>query len=346
MSLPTDMQALTLKEDGFGRGPGIGPYLEDFDSHLSVDRIPLPTPGEGQVLIRLRKAAVNPSDIHFVKGEYGLPRVKHAVAGFEGCGDVVATGGKAEALADRRVAFIGSPTGTGAWAEYVLAEATSCVPLPDAIRDEDGAAFFVNPLTAVGMISLVEDYGSPAVVLSAGASQLSKLMIGLAAERGIKTIALVRRAEQIDLLSGLGADHPLDITAEDFPAAFAEASKQEKPRVFLDAVVDDVSAKIFFGMPNRTRWVIYGLLDPKPSVLDQMGQLVFTGKKIEGFWLTHWLTSVDQKTREAAFSTVFRKFSSGEWQTDVREEIELSKAPEKLAPLLRQSNTGKLLFVP
>ncbi|MEM9735434.1 MAG: NADH oxidoreductase, partial [Pseudomonadota bacterium] len=111
---------------------------------------------------------------------------------------------------------------------------------PDGIRDEDAAAFFVNPLTAVGMISLVAEAGSPAVVLTAGASQLSKLMIGLAADRGIATIPLVRRANQVEALKALGATHPLDITALDFADRFREVSRAEKPRVLLDAVVDDV----------------------------------------------------------------------------------------------------------
>ncbi|MEM9045948.1 MAG: zinc-binding dehydrogenase [Pseudomonadota bacterium] len=346
MALPSEMTALTLTEGGFATKAGIGPYLDDFAPYLSVAKLPVPAPSAGQVLLKLRKAAINPSDVHFVKGEYGLPRLKGACAGFEGCGDVVATGSGAEALDGQRVAFIGSETGTGAWAEYVLAEASSCVPLPSAIRDEDAAGFFVNPLTAVGMISLVEQAGSGAVVLSAGASQLSKLMIGLAAERGLKSIPLVRRPEQLAALKDLGADHPLNVKAEDFAARFAEICKAEKPRVFLDAVVDDVSAKIFFGMPNRTRWVIYGLLDPAPSVLDQMGQLVFTGKRIEGFWLSHWIASVDEKTRNDAFATVFRKFGTGEWRTDIQAEVNLSEAPEKLAPLLRETSTGKLLFVP
>ncbi|MEM9736310.1 MAG: alcohol dehydrogenase catalytic domain-containing protein, partial [Pseudomonadota bacterium] len=264
MAIPDEMQALILTEEGYATAEPTGPYVDDLGTYLTLTRQPVPQPGPGQVLVKVRLSAVNPSDIHFIKGEYGLPRVKGMAAGFEACGDVVATGEGADALAGRRVAFIGSKTGTGAWAEYALAEAASCVPVPDGIRDEDAAAFFVNPLTAVGMISLVAEAGSPAVVLTAGASQLSKLMIGLAADRGIATIPLVRRANQVEVLKGLGATHPLDITAPDFADRFGEISRAEKPRVLLDAVVDDVSAQIFFGMPNRTRWVIYGLLDQAP----------------------------------------------------------------------------------
>lgn len=346
MSLPTEMEALVLNEDGFTAAPPTGPYLDDLSPYLTLSRIAVPKPEAGQVLIRLRKASVNPSDIHFIKGEYGLPRVKGAAAGFEGCGDVVLTGPGAEKLDGQRVSFVGSKTGSGAWAEYVIAEAGSCAPLPDAIQDRDAAAFFVNPLTAVGMVTLAEEAGTGAIVLTAGASQLSKLIIGLAAGRGIKTIPLVRRASQVEMLRELGASHPLDTTAPDFAERFAQVCKAEKPRILLDAVADEVAARAFFAMPSRTRWIVYGKLNPAPVSLEQMGQFVFTGKRIEGFWLTEWLGQISADARKAAFATVFERFASGAWKTDIRDEIPLNEVHSKLAPELHKENTGKLLIVP
>ncbi|MEM0921877.1 MAG: alcohol dehydrogenase catalytic domain-containing protein [Pseudomonadota bacterium] len=346
MALPDDMRALVQKQNGFAEADSTGPYLDDLTPYLADQRLPLPEIGPGQVLIRLRLAAINPSDIHFIKGEYGIPRVKGGAAGFEGCGDVVATGTGAEGLSDRRVAFIGSQTGSGAWAEYVRAEAASCVPLPEEIRDEDAAGLFVNPLTAIGMVSLAAEAGSPAIVMTAGGSQLSKLMIGLAKDRGIKTIPLVRRPAMLETLSGLGADHPLDVTAPDFAERFGEVSQALKPRILLDAVADDLSAKVFFGMPNRTRWVVYGKLNPTPVTLAEMGQFVFTGKRIEGFWLTHWLGTIDRATRDQAFATLFQRFGSGAWHTDVQAVILLGEAHDRLPEELMRENTGKVLFAP
>ncbi|MEM7507818.1 MAG: alcohol dehydrogenase catalytic domain-containing protein [Pseudomonadota bacterium] len=346
MTLPSEMLALTLTADGFADGAGSGPYLDDLAPYLDAVRIAVPQPGAGQVLVRMRMAAINPSDIHFIKGEYGLPRVKGAAAGFEGCGEVVAIGAGAEALDGKRVAFVGSKTGTGAWAEYVLAEATSCVPLPPMIRDQDAAGLFVNPLTAIGMVSLAAEAGSPAIVMTAGASQLCKLMIGLARDKGIKTVPLVRRAEQIEMLREIGADHPLAIADPNFEAEFAKIMEAEKPRILLDAVADDVSARAFFAMPNRTRWVVYGKLSASPASLEQMGQFVFTGKRIEGFWLTHWLGTIDEATRNAAFATLFERFGSGTWRTDVQAEIPLGEAHTRLPAELMRENTGKVLFVP
>ena len=346
MSLPPDMLALTQTEDGFSDAEPTGPYLDDLAPFLTANRVPVPQPGEGQVLVKLRMAAVNPSDIHFVKGEYGIPRVKGAAAGFEGCGDVVAAGAGAEKLDGQRVAFIASKTGSGAWADYVLAEAASCVPVPGAMRDEDAAGLFVNPLTAIGMVSLAKASGSGAIVLTAGGSQLSKLMIGLAADQGLRTIPLVRRPALLDPLSSLGANHPLDVTAPDFSERFHEISRQEKPRILLDAVADDVSARVFFNMPNRTRWVVYGKLNPLPVTLTEMGQFVFTGKSIEGFWLTEWLGRIDAETRNAAFATLFQRFTSGTWRVDVQARIPLAEAHDRLPREMMRENTGKILLTP
>ena len=108
--LPATMFAVVQTQDGFS-GKATGPAIEDASEWLAESELPVPQPGPGQVLIRLRMASVNPSDLHFIKGEYGQPRVKGAPAGFEGCGDVVATGAGAEALQGQRVAFVAAGSG-------------------------------------------------------------------------------------------------------------------------------------------------------------------------------------------------------------------------------------------
>ncbi|TIU16741.1 MAG: NADH oxidoreductase, partial [Mesorhizobium sp.] len=84
----------------------------------------------------------------------------------------------------------------GSWAEYAVAEAAACIPLLDTVRDEDGAAMIVNPLTAIAMFDIVKQEGEKAFIMTAGASQLCKLIIGLAREEGFRPVVTVRRDEQ------------------------------------------------------------------------------------------------------------------------------------------------------
>jgi NADPH:quinone reductase-like Zn-dependent oxidoreductase len=341
------MRALILKGDGYEQEMPEDPALRDIQPFLRLGELPVPEPDEGQVQIRVALAAVNPSDEMFIQGLYGQPRIAGNAAGFEGVGEVVASGGGslADGLVGRRVAFVAAVGVPGTWAEYSIADAALCIPLVDAVRDEDGSAMIVNPLTAQAMIGIVEDEGAPAFIVSAGASQLSKLMIGLAAEKGLRPIALVRRDSQIPLLEGLGATHVLNTESGDFESRLRAVVREEKPRIFLDAVANQVSADVFHVMGRHSRWVIYGKLDGEPPTLLESGQLIFMNKRIEGFWLTRWMRDTPTDVKVAAIQTAQQRFASGEWKTDVTAVLSLEEAMERLPAELAKPN-GKVFLKP
>ena len=203
----------------------------------------------------------------------------------------------------------------------------------------------VNPLTALAMIGIVEEEGSPAFIVSAGASQLCKLMIGLAADKGLRPIALVRRDSQIELLEGLGAAHVLNTEADDFASRLRSVVREEKPRIFLDAVANQLSANVFHVMGRHSRWVIYGKLDGELPTLLEPGQLIFMNKRIEGFWLTRWMRDTPTEAKVAAIQTAQQRFASGEWRTDVTAVLSLDEAMDRLPAELAVPN-GKVFLRP
>ena len=339
--LPHTMFATILKHDGYS-GTSSGPVIADASEWLEPAEVPVPQPGPGQVLIKLRTASVNPSDLHFIKGEYGQPRVKGSPAGFEGCGDVVATGKGAEALQGQRVAFVAA--GSGAWAEYVVTQMQMCIPLRPDISDDDGAAQIVNPLTAMAMVDMAKADGD-AFVVSAATSQLGKLMCSLGRDLGLKPIALVRRAETVETLKSLGAAEVLVTTDSDVVEQFAGLSTSMKPRVFLDAVTDQLSEQLFCTMPNRARWITYGKLSTEAPTLTQTGQLIFMGKRIEGFWLTQWMMSTPPADQMRVVAEVQARFADGRWKTDVSEHLTLRDLVPNLANALKKSD-GKVIITP
>ena len=333
------MLAVVLKEDGYS-GQATGPHIDNAADWLEIADLPTPQAGAGQVVIKPRMASVNPSDLHFIKGEYGQPRVKGAAAGFEGCGDVVEAGAGAEGLLGKRVAFVASAA--GAWAEFVRCDAINCIPLREDISDEDGAAQIVNPLTAMAMVDIAVQAKS-ALVISAATSQLGKLMIGLAKDKGLHTIALVRRAAAIAPLKALGATEVLDISDSDFPGAFTAASHSLKPRIFLDAVADQTSETVFAIMPNGARWVVYGKLGATPPSLGQIGQLIFMDKHIEGFWLTKWMRTTPPADQMRVVGEVQARFADGRWKTDISARIPLKNLLADLASA-SQKPDGKVMI--
>lgn len=344
MTIPSTMKALLLRNDGYAQVPS-GTVLEAMAPYVEADTIEVPSPKGSQVLIKVALASINPSDVMFIKGMYGQPRALGRPAGFEGVGEVVAAGPDAEGLIGKRIAFATGLTNWGSWAEYAVAEAAACIPLLDTVRDEDAAAMIVNPLTAIAMFGLVKDEGEKAFILTAGASQLCKLIIGVAKDEGYRPIAIVRRDDQIALLEGMGAAHVLNAEAPDFKQKLAEVLKAEKPRILLDAVTGPLAGAIFSAMGKRARWVVYGRLDAAQTVIPEPGQMIFMHKKIEGFWLTEWMRSVGPERRAGAAIEAQKRFSDGRWATDVTAIVPLEEAVLRVAEELAKPN-GKVFIKP
>ncbi|TPL59838.1 zinc-binding dehydrogenase [Mesorhizobium sp. B2-4-2] len=345
MAIPSEMKALLLVGDGYTRAPS-GSVLEAMEPYLKPGSIAVPAPGPTQVLIKVSLASINPSDVAFIKGQYGQPRLKGRPAGFEGVGVVVAGGDEPypKSLVGKRVAFATGLSNWGSWADYAVAEAAACIPLLDTVRDEDGAAMIVNPLTALAMFDIVSREGERAFIMTAGASQLCKLIIGLASEEGLRPIVTVRRDEQIALLKEIGAAHVLNEKSPDFEASLREVIKAEQPRIFLDAVTGPLASAIFNAMPKRSRWIIYGRLDPEATIIREPGQLIFQHKHIEGFWLSEWMRQHKDR-RGPAILEAQKRFSDGRWTTDVTAVVPLAEAMARVPAELARPN-GKVFIRP
>jgi NADPH:quinone reductase-like Zn-dependent oxidoreductase len=338
-AIPDTMRALALLHDGFGADP-TGQRLETLEPYVALQQVPVPGPGPGQALVRVACAAVNPSDVAFIKGLYGQKRRKGVAAGFEGTGTVVA--GETD-LIGRRVSFFGS--GTGTWAEYALTDAAGLIPLRDDVRDEDAAGLIVNPVTAAAMFDLVRAAGTPAFVATAATSQLGKFLCALGRDGGIPCLAHVRRGGAAEALRAHGAAEVLATDADGYGARMRAAMEAYRPTVLLDAVAGPASAELFFAMPDGARWVCYGRLSAEPPVLGEMAQFIFRGKRIEGFWLTRWMQEAGRAQVAATVGEVQARFASGAWATDVSEVVPLGEAMARL-PEAYGAKDAKVLIAP
>ncbi|HYF61648.1 MAG TPA: alcohol dehydrogenase catalytic domain-containing protein, partial [Herpetosiphonaceae bacterium] len=172
----------------------------------------------GEVLVRIAAAPINPSDLMFVRGLYGIKKALPAIPGFEGSGTVVAAGPGAlgRRLVGRRVACGATPGGDGTWAEYMVTGAAYCIPLADNISLEQGASLIVNPITAWALVDQARREKRAAAVQTAAASQLGRMVIRLAERADLPLINVVRRAGQAGELRALGARHVLDSSEPEF----------------------------------------------------------------------------------------------------------------------------------
>jgi NADPH:quinone reductase-like Zn-dependent oxidoreductase len=214
----------------------------------------------------------------------------------------------------------------------------------DQVRDEDAAAFIVNPLTALAMFDLVREEGAKSFVLSAAASQLCKLIMGVARDEGFRPIAIVRRDDD-GHLADAGAAHVLNATAPDFKARLAEVLKEEPPRIFLDAVTGTLGGTVFNAMGRGARWVVYGRMDAGTTVIPEPGQLIFMHKRIEGFWLTEWMRVTPFERKAAVVMEAQKRFADGRWKTDVTAVVPMAEAIARVPQELAKPD-GKVFIAP
>ena len=275
MTIPRTMRAL---------------QLESFDgpNGLHLREVPIPTPVAGQVLVKLHAAAVNPSDLMFMRNDYGIQRTLPTTPGFEGCGTVVASGAGLGLLwRGRRVALATQAYG-GTWSEYTIASATNVFPLKQHISDAQGAMLMVNPLTAWALIDEARRMRQRAIVLNAANSALGRMLIRSATIRRLATIAIVRSSAQVQALRDLGATEVLVSTQEDFSTQLTHACNRYGAGIGFDAVAGDLTGVMLKAMPARARVLVYGALS-SASVAVDVSTLLFGTKVVEGFWLTQWI---------------------------------------------------------
>jgi NADPH:quinone reductase len=335
MGIPSEMQALTLASYGPPPFP------------LTVASRPVPTLGDGEVLVRIAASPVNPSDLAFLEGEYAFRKPLPAVPGLEGCGRVVDVGRGllARRLAGKRVACSPAAHSDGTWAQFAVAPATQCFLLPDHVSDELGAMALVNPLAAIGLIDRVHELRARAFVNTAAASALGQMLLRLGQRRGLEVINVVRRQEQVEQLRGQGAAHVLSSADADFQKRMEELCRQLNARAALDAIGGEMTARLLAALPAGGRVIVYGGLGRDVTTTVSLPDIVFGDKSVEGFYVPTWLASKSLPQLVLLERRVPRLLGR-ELGTAVRARVSLEEAPRAIEDYRRAMTGGKVLITP
>lgn len=305
----------------------------------------VPNVGPGQVLVKIAAAAVNPSDLMFIRGRYGFTKTLPTVPGFEASGLVVAGHGTYPRwLVGRRVACGVQREGDGTWAEYVLANARTCLPLLPSVTFEQGAMLLVNPFTAWALVEQAKRNRHRAVVQTAAASALGQMVLRLAQRAGLPMIHIVRRAEQAQQLKALGAEVVLNSSEPDFDEVLARHCKDLRATLALDAVADGLPEQLLEAMPRGSKVVVYGALSEQ-EVGVSPEQLIFRKGCVEGFWLSDYLGSLSLPGLLDRAVRVQRALAT-DLQVKVRARVGLEDAVNAIQNYEERMTDGKVLLTP
>jgi NADPH:quinone reductase-like Zn-dependent oxidoreductase len=307
------------------------------------DDVPVPPLQRGEVLIRMLAAPINPSDLMYISGRYGLQPTLPAVPGFEGVGIVESHGGGllARFRLGRRVAVLGPRTGT--WAEYTIASARQVFPIPEDWPDEQAATFFINPATALAMVRYVLQVPAGAwLIQTAAASEVGKMIIRLGRLYGFRTLNVIRRPEQRDELLRLGADAVLVTSEGPLPQQVAQYAPQGV-RFALDCVGGELGSQLLSALAPNAHCLIYGSLAEAPVQVEPRW-LISTGLRLEGFWLARWLPQQNLFRLLRFFRSIRRLVQQGVLQSTIAATYPLEQVHAAVEHAQRPAKGGKILL--
>jgi len=322
---------------------------DDNKECFNVEEVETPVPGYNRVLIRVERSPINPSDLAYMQGSYGVRQNLPYGVGNEGSGVVVQRGaGLMSWLVEgKRVAF--TTEKPGAWSQYVDVPANRVLPLPDQVSFEHGCSAFVNPLTALAMIDIAKRRCIKTILHTAAASALGKMLVRLCDRHRLKLIAVVRKAEQRDQLLALQTDSSklrvLLSTSDDFESVLQSACAEDDCRLAFDAVGGALTGTLFRAMPPGSEVQVYGGLDhDNCSGLSPL-DLIFKNKSVSGLYLPNFLQTRGIIWVLRAQRAVKRHLLS-DLRTEVRTTFPLEQASDAIAEYITNMTAGKVCIDP
>ncbi|MGR6874923.1 zinc-binding dehydrogenase [Pseudomonas sp. HK3] len=331
-SVPTKMHAL---------------QIDTYSEKLSFKYIEkdIPKLGDNEVLIRILKAPVNPSDLAFVTGNYGFKKALPVVPGMEGCGEVIAAGAHSDAqsLLGCNVACIAGE-GDGTWAEYMVASPYQCIPFSDSVSLEKGSMLMVNPMTALALISIAKQGGHSTIIQNAASSALSNMIRFLAKQEGLQVINIVRSRQQAKAMTKAGIANTLNSSAKDYHQSLKAACEELNASLLLDAVGGEATADILDAMPEASTAVIYGGLSGEPPKIT-IEHVIFKNHKIQGFWLAHYLKDTPVKELQSLGKQA-QVLMAQDFEIQIQSQPKLEYASHSIATYAGNMSRGKVLISP
>jgi NADPH2:quinone reductase len=315
------MRAIQVQEFG---GPEV----------LRLADVPVPEPGEGEVLIRVSRAGINFADTHQRRNEYLAEATLPLIPGAE-------VAGVREDTGERVVAMCG----TGGYAEYATAPAAVTVPLPDGVDDGTGLALLLQGLTAWHLYrTSARVQPGESVVIHAAAGGVGSLAVQLGHAMGAaRVIATASSEEKRALARDLGADAAVDGGPDGLAERLVEANDGRRVDVVFEMAGGGVFEQSLKALAPFGRVVAYGNASGEANTV-ATGRLMRRSAAVIGFWLMHCVGRPEMVSEPLA--DLFARAARGELRAIVGATYPLADAARAHADMQARRTTGKLLLDP
>jgi len=298
-----------------------------------------PTPGDGMLLVEVKAAGVNYSDVMARSGFY--PQIPEAPfsPGFEIAGVVKSVGngvvGFKEGDSVAAITLAG-----GGYATHVVIPAATAIPFPAGLDPALAAAILVQGLTAYMLLEEAKVKESDAVLISAAAGGVGSIAIQLAKAKGAKVVGLASKSKHATV-KHLGADHVVDYDDAQWAASIREAVGDQGLQVYLDSI-GDLTTEAFPLFSQFGQWIIFGVRSGSGNPLPHEAIFTMLEKNItlRGFNLEGSLQHVPR-----ALGDLFKFVGDGTLKIEIT-KYPLADAVNVHTLFEGRKTTGKVVLVP
>ena len=306
---------------------------------LAFERVPMPSPGPGEALVRVEAAGINFIDVYKRSGQYKL--ALPATLGEEGAGTVSAVGeGVGEVRVGDRVAWA---MHGGAYAEYAVVPAWKLVPLPDEVSTAVGAAVMLQGMTAHYLATSTWPLREgQRCLVHAAAGGVGLLLVQIAKRLGAWVVGTAGSDDKAELARRAGADEVIVYTRDDFAAEVKRLTNGRGVHVVYDSVGRTTFLPGLDVLAPRGMMALFGqssgaVAPIDPQILNSRGSLFLTRPT-----LLHYMATREELLWRSG--ELFAWIAAGQLDVRIGAAFPLDRVAEAHAALEGRRTTGKVLL--
>ncbi|HYD24647.1 MAG TPA: NAD(P)H-quinone oxidoreductase [Croceibacterium sp.] len=309
---------------------------------LRIEQRPVPHPAAGELLVRVAFAGVNRPDVLQRLGRYPPPPGASDIPGLEIAGTVVAVGeGGDETLIGRAVCAL--VTG-GGYAEYCLAHADHCLPVPAALPLVEAAAL---PETLFTVWHNVFERGwaveGETLLVHGGTSGIGTMAIKLAKLFGLTVIVTCGSDDKCDAARSLGADHAINYRSADFAEGVRAITSGKGAELCLDMVAGSYTQRNLDCLADDGRLVTIAVLGGAKAEID-MARLMVRRQTVTGSTLRGRSTAFKALLADEIARTVWPMVEEGKLRPAMDRVFPLAEAAAAHARMEAGEHVGKIVL--
>ena len=304
-------------------------------------------PGHGEILIRMLRMPINPSDLLQTTGRYGAaPPPLPLYMGREGVGFIEKIGA---GVTSRKLGDFVIPLVAPTWRTLVRCKAEQVIPLPHGVDIDQAAMLKANPATACLMLrDIVALKAGDWVVQNAGNSAVGVYLAKLAAKTGIRTLNIVRRKEAGAALEAVPGAVVIAHEGGPSPKLAADimtATGGAPVKLAIDAIGGPTTEALAETVCEGGTIASYGLLSGKPCEIDPK-HLIFRRVTLRGFWVSKWLELSPPDKIQALYAELSELVADGTLAVEVAAVYPFARVKEGMAHAAKEARGGKILLSP